>query len=293
MKIKTSIYLASFYLLAAPVSATERPAADHAQTRELIAFVERAAGLFEREGQGACDTFKNPEGRYRHGDEYVFVLGFDGKARCHAASPELEGRDLFALHDADGKPIMELMLRQLEGGSSEGWVHYLWPRPADSVQTWKSTYLRRARSPDDGEDYIVAAGAYNLPMEKLFVVDRVEEAARLLTARGEAAFETLRSRSGGFIFLDAYVFVMSLEGKMLVHPFSPELEGRDVLGVHDPDGIYPGREMLELVESAAAGWVEYSWPRPERTEPVFKETYVRKVTMGERGVLIGAGVYFE
>jgi len=29
-----------------------------------------------------------------------------------------------------------------------------------------------------------------------------------------------------------------------------------ILDVHDPDGVYPGREMLELLATANAGWVE-------------------------------------
>lgn len=118
-------------------------------------------------------------------------------------------------------------------------------------------------------------------------------AARLVARDGRAAFDVLRDKAGGFTFLDAYVFVMSFGGKMLVHPASPELEGRDVLGVRDPEGIYPGREMLALLETADAGWVEYFWPRPGAREPVFKETYVRKVEVDGEPLVVAAGVYVD
>lgn len=278
---------------AVPAAAVELPEAQHPETRHLIDLVERAAQLFEREGHRACQAFKEPGSEWFHDDVYVFVIDFGGIAHCHPAQPELEGQDLFGLHDADGRPIMELMVRQLKDGGSRGWVHYLWPRPSDSVQTWKSTYLRRVTCPEHDVDLIVASGAYNLPMEKLFVVDRVEEAARLIAREGGKAFTTLRSKAGGFIFLDAYVFVMSFEGKMLVHPFAPELEGTDVLDVHDREGIYPGREMLSLLAARDSGWVEYFWPRPGGSEPIFKETFVRKVEMDGRTLVLGSGVYFE
>lgn len=272
--------------------AAEAPAV-RPETRRLVDRVNRAAEIFARDGHAACTAFKERGGEWFHGDVYVFVVDFGGNALCHPAQPALEGLPLFELHDADGRPIMELMLRQLDGGRDEGWVHYLWPRPGESVQSWKSTYLRRVVCPEHGDDVIVASGAYNLPLEKLFVVDRVDEAARLIAREGRGAFDTLRRRDGGFVFYDAYVFVMSFAGKMLVNPFSPELEGRDVLDVRDPEGIYPGREMLELLATADSGWVEYFWPRPGAAETTFKETYVRRAEVDGEALVVGAGVYVD
>ncbi len=264
--------------------------AQYLETRRLIDLVSRATELFEQRGHEACAAFKEPDSEWLHDDVYVFVLDFGANAQCH---PTLEGRNLSEFRDADGRPIMELMLRQLRNGGSEGWVHYLWPRPGETVQGWKSTYLRRATCPEHDAEVIVAAGAYGLQLEKIFVVDRVEEAARLLAKEGEAAFDTLRSKSGGFLFYDAYVFVMTDEGTMLAHPATPELEGRSVLDVRDPDGVYPGREMLAALEDAESGWVEYFWPRPGDSEPIFKETYVRKVLTDAGVLVVGSGVYLD
>ncbi len=288
---KTSLLLlASCLCLLSGAADLDALEAQYRETRKVIDLVSRAAELFEREGHEACAEFKRPDSEWLSGDVYVFVLDFGSNALCH---PTLEGRNLAEFRDADGRPIMELMLRQLRGGGSEGWVHYLWPRPGQTVQGWKSTYLRRATCPEHDEDVIVAAGAYGLQLEKIFVVDRVEEAARLLAREGEAAFDTLRAKAGGFIFFDAYVFVMSWEGTMLAHPFSPELEGKSVLNVRDPDGVYPGRQMLAALEDAGAAWVEYFWPRPGGGEAIFKETYVKKVETDAGVLVVGSGVYLD
>jgi len=284
--------LACYALFALPFGAgAVEP--EHQETRNLIDFVTRAANLFEQDGIAACKEFKTPSGPWLLGDAYIFVLDFEGKTICHPARPSHEGRRLVELRDPDGKPIIELIIRQLAGGAPDGWVHYLWPRPGQTVLTWKSSYVRRARSPDDGAFYIVGSGLYQMPMEKFFVVDRVEEAAELLADHGTATFATLRDQAGGFLFLDAYVFVMSLEGIERFNPAFPELEGRNVLDIQDREGKYPAREMLKRLENQDAGWVRYYWPRPNEQKPSRKEAFVKKVRVGEEVLIVGAGVYYD
>ncbi len=262
---------------------------EHQATRDLVDFVTRAASRVSGEGAAACEAFKQPGGEWQAGERYVFVLDMKGQAICHP-NQSLEGRDLSELRDPDGKPIMQLILRQLERGASDGWVHYLWPRPGKTVLTWKSTYVREAITPD-GSAMVVGAGAYGLKMEKAFIVDRVTEAAELIEAQGKAAFDLLRDKAGGFRFYDAYVFVMSTEGTMLVNPPSPDLEGTSVLEVEDENGVRPGEEMLEVLAETDEGWVSYLWPRPGDKRASPKEAFVKKVKAGGEELVVGAGVY--
>ncbi len=275
-------------LLVLPASGLEL---EHQASRDLVGLITRAADLIGKQGAAACEVFKQAGGEWLDGERYVFVLDTDGQAICHP-NPSLEGRNLSELRDPDGKPIMKLMLRQIERRAGDGWVHYLWPRPGKTVLTWKSTYVREATAPD-GSSMVVAAGAYNLKMEKAFVVDRVAEAAELIESGGKAAFDILRDKAGGFLFYDAYVFVMSADGVMLVNPPSPELEGTSVLEVEDENGVRPGREMLEILARKDEGWVSYLWPRPGDTRASRKEAFVRKVKAGGKELVVGAGVYYS
>lgn len=264
---------------------------EHQATRDLIDFVNRGAAEVERQGLAACEAFRKADGPWFHGEAYLFILDFDGGAHCHPARPILEGRNLIELRDPDGKPIVDLFIRQLARGQAEGWVHYLWPRPGETVLTWKSSYVRRVQAPD-GKPYIVGSGVYNLPMEKLFMVDRVEEAAALIWAEGKQAFATLRDRAGGFIFYDAYVFVMSEEGVELVNPAFPGLEGRNVVEeIQNPDGSYPARALLEAVAGKESAWAEYQWPRPNEEKLSRKLAYLKKVRVGDQVLIVGAGIY--
>lgn len=280
----------SLLALAAGLPAVEL---EHAESRQLVDLVTRAGLLFGERGPVACDDFKRDGGEWRRGDAYVFVIDMEGEAVCHPAKPDLEGRNILEIRDPDGKPVVRLFLRQLARGSEDGWVHYLWPRPGRTVLGWKSTYVRRASAA--GVDYIVGSGAYDLEMEKAFVVDRVEEAVELLVAEGRAAFDVLRDKAGGFLFLDAYVFVMDAGGVMRVNPAFPEMEGQPALDIEDQEGTSPGREMLKLLETEDQGWVSYYWPRPDgtRAKAARKEAFVKKVRLGDDVLVVGAGVYLD
>ncbi len=290
MRSRTFAAFLGLLTLAAGLSAVEL---EHAESRRLVDSVTRAAELFGQRGPEACAEFKREGGEWRRGDAYIFVIDMEGQTVCHPAKPDLEGRNILEIRDPDGKPVVRLFLRQLAGGSEEGWVHYLWPRPGETVLGWKSTYVRRTSAA--GSDYIVGSGVYDLEMEKAFVVDRVGEAVELLAAEGRSAFDVLRDKAGGFLFLDAYVFVMDAGGVMLVNPAFPEMEGQPALDIEDQEGTSPGREMLKLLESREEGWVSYYWPRPDgtRAKAAQKEAFVKKVRLGEDVLVVGAGVYLD
>lgn len=274
-------------LLAAPLHALEP---EHRETRELMAFVEDAADLVAASGpEGACASFHEDQSRWRYQEEYVFILDMDGKTLCHPAKPELEGQSTLELRDPKGRPIIQNFLRAAEDG--EGWAHYQWPRPGESTFVWKSTYVRKATAPDDRE-LVVGSGLYQMPMERDFVVEQVEDAAALIERDGTDAFEVLRDPAGGFRFYDAYVFVFDEEGVQRVNAAFPDKENRNLLDLEDAEGVVIGREMLDVVHERGAGWVDYLWPKPGDTRPSKKSSYVQGVRVGETLYVVGAGVYF-
>lgn len=260
------------------------------ETRELIALVEAAGEEVARSGvEAACSAFHEEGSSWLAADTYVFVLDFEGKALCHPARPSLEGSSLLELRDPAGTAIVRGFLRELEH-DDDGWFHYHWPRPGERTFYWKSTYVRRAKTPE-GAEVMVGSGLYQMPMEPFFVVDQVDDAAALIAREGEAAFEVLRDRTSGFRFLDAYVFVLDWEGNQLVNAGFPELEGTNTIDLEDLDGKNIGRAMMALLEQQPSGWVDYLWPRPGDRRPARKSAYVRRVDRDGKRYLVGAGIY--
>ena len=75
-----------------------------------------------------------------------------------------------------------------------------------------------------------------------------------------AAFKAFHDPTGPFIAKDAYIFVLDPNGLELVNPAFPSPEGRNVLDMKDTEGKFLVREMLQVVKTRGAGWVNYICP---------------------------------
>ncbi len=289
-RLATSLLLVAALALASSAGASEVTEPEYDETIELMELVSGAKELVEREGlDAACARFREP-GRWFQDESYIFVFDMEGNAVCHPAQPSLEGQALLELRDPYGKPIIQSFLRELEGGSDTGWVHYLWPRPESRTFRWKTSHVRRAEAPD-GIEYIVGSGLYQMQMERFFVVEQVNDAVDLIRAQGEDAFYTLRDRSTGFRFYDAYVFVLDPDGIMLVNVGFPDLENSNVALLQDEAGKMVGQELLAIPLDGSA-WVDYLWPKPGDEEVSRKSSYARRIEVDGREYIVAAGVYF-
>jgi methyl-accepting chemotaxis protein len=115
-----------------------------------------------------------------------------------------------------------------------------------------------------------------------------EQAGRLTQAEaqrtGLAALRAIRFNAGD------YVFVIDRRAMMIMDPPKPELEGKDVSTVADPNGKRLFAVMVDLVRSSGSGVVDYLWPRLGSAAPQPKLSYVKA---GPWGWIIGSGVYVD
>ncbi len=275
------------------LAAGDTMAPRHEGTIELIGLVEDAVGLVESAGvEAACSEFREVGSRWFRDQSYIFVLTMDGRAICHPARPSLEGQYLNEMRDPKGKPILDLMIREIEQ-SGEGWVHYQWPRPgAGKVFYWKTTYVRKATG-SNGEAVMVSSGRYQMEIEPFFIVEQVEDAIDLIRSEGEGgAFRNFRDPASGFLFYNAYVFVLNDEGVLLVNNAFPENENKNLSDLADIDGRLFVQDMLHVPVGGSA-WIHYKWPKPGDERPSAKSSFVRRVDFGGRELVVGSGVYFD
>ncbi len=122
-------------------------------------------------------------------------------------------------------------------------------------------------------------------------VIKSHEAAALINTQGvDAAIKAISDAKGPFVWKDSYVFLMDLNGKMLAHPFQPELTKMDhVLLLTDPTDKAMFVHFVNVARKAGQGWVEYMWPKPGKSSPSKKLTYIYKVP--DHDLLVGAGLY--
>ncbi len=125
------------------------------------------------------------------------------------------------------------------------------------------------------------------------IVALVDRAAALVDEKGKAAFAEFRTKGSAWFQGDTYVFAYDLKANVLFNPAFPAREGTNVSGQRDANGKLFHEEIIRTATARGSGWVDYTFPRPGRTEPSKKWTYVRRVDIDGVPELIAAGFYPE
>jgi signal transduction histidine kinase len=118
-------------------------------------------------------------------------------------------------------------------------------------------------------------------------------AAKMVAENKEAAIKEINNPKGKFVWKDSYVFLMDKNGKMLAHPFSPQLLKKDNLlketDYNRKNPKYIFAEFIDVAFKNSEGWVEYKWPKPNQKVPSDKFTFIKRV--GWTDMFVGAGKY--
>ena len=87
-----------------------------------------------------------------------------------------------------------------------------------------------------------------------------------------------------------YFWINDLQPKMIMHPYFPELEGRDLSGFTDPDGKEIFLDFVETVKSRDSGYVKYRWQWKDDPGRIMSKTSYVKL-FKPWGWIIGTGIY--
>ena len=88
-----------------------------------------------------------------------------------------------------------------------------------------------------------------------------------------------------------YFWINDMNNIMLMHPFKPELNTKDISNLKDPTGKLFFQEMVNTVKTKGSGFVYYMWPKPGSDTPVQKVSFVHG--FAPWGWLLGSGVYVD
>ena len=89
-----------------------------------------------------------------------------------------------------------------------------------------------------------------------------------------------------------YFWVIDKESRMIAHPFRPDLNGTQVDDFEDPKGKKIFLEMVDVVNKAGSGYVNYMWQWKDNPDLVVpKISYVE--IFKPWGWIIGTGIYIE
>ncbi|MBN2644549.1 MAG: cache domain-containing protein [Desulfuromonadaceae bacterium] len=104
----------------------------------------------------------------------------------------------------------------------------------------------------------------------------------------QLAIEAVKAlRYGG----EEYFWINDTTPRMIMHPFKPALDGKDISDVADPNGTKLFIEMVKVTRGTEGGFVHYQWSKPGSQKPVDKISYVKRVP--QWNWIIGSGLYTD
>ena len=117
-----------------------------------------------------------------------------------------------------------------------------------------------------------------------------------LSSKGTMPDEEARQRAAAAIQAlrysgNEYIWINDMHPRMVKHPIRPELNGQDLSGNKDPNGLALFVEFVRTVKAQGAGFVPYMWPKAGSDTPVEKASYVKGFEPW--GWVIGSGVYID
>ncbi|WP_127714648.1 cache domain-containing protein [Halobacteriovorax sp. HLS] len=143
---------------------------------------------------------------------------------------------------------------------------------------------------------LLAVGVFSLCMSNTFAADCSKEQAKesvekmcdLIKAKGKGALGEI----GKYRYCGSnYVWIQDSDVKMVLHPIKRRLNGKDLKGSKDENGVPLFVEFDKKAKAdAAGGWVDYVWAKPGAEKATPKVSYVKKCEGGLNWIA-GSGIW--
>ena len=115
-------------------------AGKQATKADAEAMVNKAVAFVKEKGvDNALAEFNNPKGQFCDGELYVFAYDFQGTNKALPTKPELVGKNLMNLKDADGNLVIKDLIGVAKNGG--GWHQYKWENPTTKKIGDKASYV--------------------------------------------------------------------------------------------------------------------------------------------------------
>ena len=88
-----------------------------------------------------------------------------------------------------------------------------------------------------------------------------------------------------------YFWINDFRPMMVMHPYRTDLDGRELSEYRDAEGKRLFSDIVDLVKSHGAGYINYLWPLPGDDDPVRKMSYV--AAFQPWAWIVGSGVYVQ
>jgi methyl-accepting chemotaxis protein len=183
------------------------------------------------------------------------------------------------------------------------------------ISAWKSRQMGRdtiaqierlgrdnlQRLKDGGDRETAAFREELLKLKKEYLKSQVQTAMSILEAVAKesgASDEDKQKKAADLVAAlrygpenKDYFWINDLHPKMVMHPYKPELNGKDLSENKDPNGKRLFVEFAKVSKDSGAGFVDYLWPKYGADQPQPKLSFVQ--LFKPWGWVVGTGLYID
>ena len=199
---------------------------------------------------------------------YFWINDVDATIVDHPIKPSLNGKDLSKFEDKNGKKIFS-EFAAVAKQKGDGFVDYVWPKPGFDAPQEKISYVKLFKP----FNWVIGTGTY------------IDDVTSQMQKEAIKTVAQMRYSNNG------YFWINDKKPVMISHPVKPSLNGKDLSGVKDTNGVYLFKEMVKTVEQKGEGIVKYSWHKSDKDGVQPKVSYVKEFKPW--GWIIGTGTYID
>jgi len=207
--------------------------------------------------------------RYDNDFGYFWVNDLSQIMIMHPIKPSLDGKDLTNLKDKDGKQLFVAMSKVI-ADKGQGVVTYKWPNTKTNKIEDKISYVFEFKP----FNWVIGTGKYKSEIIKEY------------QNRAKNIIKNLRYDNG-----KGYFWINDFDGKMVIHPLDPSLNGKNIFNTKSTDGKPIFKEMTKLAQEKGKGILRYLWHKPGKEKPVEKISYFD--VFKQWHWVIGTGIYAD
>ncbi len=201
---------------------------------------------------------------------YFWINDTDSVIVVHPINKALNGKDMYDYKDKGGKQIFK-EFADVAKSNGEGFVDYVWPKPGFEAPQLKVSFVKLFKQ----FNWVIGTGEY------------VDDVTTKLQAEALKTIGEMRYANND------YFWINDSSPKMIMHPISKHLDGKDLSTNADAKGKKLFIEMSKVANTnKAGGLVKYWWDKPNvKNDPKEKFSYVQKFEPWDW--IIGTGAYVD
>ena len=201
---------------------------------------------------------------------YFWINDTDSVIVTHPINPALNNKNMYEYKDKGGKQIFK-EFSDVAKKDGEGFVDYVWPKPGFEAPQLKVSFVKLFKP----YNWVIGTGEY------------VDDVTTKLQAEALKTISEMRYANND------YFWINDSSPKMIMHPVSKHLDGKDLSANADAKGKKLFVEMSEVSnKNKEGGLVKYWWDKPEKkNDPKEKFSYVQRFEPWDW--IIGTGAYVD